>query len=167
MRKWIKMLDRLIEKYGSVSEYQKLLDKVICYVSNKHMYQTDLSGDPYIHHLLRVAGRVDPEFKIVALMHDVLEDTDAVVEDLYKMGLVKDDIDAIVLLTRLEGVDYLDYVASLRGNRTALTVKLSDLIDNMDRNRPVPDTSVEWMRERRKEFYEPARVMVKSFLKEL
>jgi (p)ppGpp synthase/HD superfamily hydrolase len=75
--------------------------KVIKFATKKHEGQTDKAGKPYILHPMRVALRLETEQeKIVALLHDVLEDTDATIEDLKRLDLDEDTINTIQILTK-------------------------------------------------------------------
>lgn len=103
----------------------------------------DLAGEPYIEHIKRVANRVADypmdisccEWK-VAVLHDVLEDT-LVTERILRSLFEEEVVDAVVLLTRKEGVDYGNYIESIitSGDKKAIKVKLADLKDNMDMSR--------------------------------
>jgi hypothetical protein len=69
---------------------------------------------------------------IVALLHDVIEDTHYSFEDLKHMGFGNDEIEALRLLTHDTEVPYLDYVKKIAANPTARKVKLADLAHNSD-----------------------------------
>lgn len=106
-----------------------------------HAGQTDKCGRPYILHPLAVADAVEPveqpvtkPMVVVALLHDVFEDTDA---DLGDFKLTTVEYAALEILTRREGEDYDRYLDQLcaSGNRTALHVKLADLWHNLQPDR--------------------------------
>ena len=71
----------------------------------------------------------------VALLHDVVEDTDITLDDLKKEGFPKEVTDAIVLMTHDDDVPYLEYVAKIKRNPIATSVKLADLKHNSDLTR--------------------------------
>lgn len=102
-----------------------------------HMYQVDKAGEPYIGHILRVADRVGhlaPEFVAAALLHDILEDTEATAGELADAGMPAEVIEAVTLLTKTGGpLD--DYYARIRTHRVAVAVKLADIADNSDPER--------------------------------
>ena len=75
------------------------------------------------------------ETTIVALLHDVVEDTEYTIDDLIRMGFDKAVTDAIALMTHAEGVDYMDYVRQIQKNPVAKAVKLADLRHNSDLSR--------------------------------
>ena len=99
----------------------------------KHKNQTDKAGNPYILHPLHVMENVNG--KIVAILHDIIEDTDITENYLLKIGLSKRIVDAVVALTRSEDMDYQEYIKNLSSNPLAKEVKLADLEHNMDLKR--------------------------------
>lgn len=105
-----------------------------------HMGQFDKAGVPYIFHPVHLAEQMDTEEEcIVALLHDVVEDTEVTFEDLEK-EFSKTIIDAIRLLTRDKSVDYMEYVKNLKSNTIARKVKLADLRHNSDSTRLIKIT---------------------------
>lgn len=96
-----------------------------------HEDQTDKSGAPYIGHPERVAARVtSDDEKVVAWLHDVIEDTAVTAEHLLELGFSRRIVDAVVLLSRTKGVSSEEYYAAIRENDLALAVKLADIDDN-------------------------------------
>ena len=99
-----------------------------------HRGQKDKVGEPYIRHPIRVAERVEgDDARVVALLHDVLEDTDMTREDLRRAGVDGQLLEALELLTRTAGQEYADYVAAVADNDLARAVKLADVADNLER----------------------------------
>jgi (p)ppGpp synthase/HD superfamily hydrolase len=100
-----------------------------------HKGQTRRNGDPYITHPMRVAKKfTDPEEISVALMHDVLEDTNCMEIDLRKAGFSFTVIEAVKALTRnmyALNETYFDFIFRLKQNEIAKKVKIADLEDNM------------------------------------
>ena len=95
----------------------------LCY--DAHKGQVDKSGLPYVFHPFHVAEQMtDEATTIVALLHDVVEDTDYTLEDLAAEGFGKDLLEAVALMTHEDDVPYLDYVTKLKGNPIARAVKL-------------------------------------------
>ncbi len=106
----------------------------LCYEA--HQGQTDKSGMPYVFHPIHVAEQMtDEPSTIVALLHDVIEDTHYTLPDLEKMGFDREVLDALALMTHSKNVPYLEYVAKLKGNPLARAVKLADLRHNSDLSR--------------------------------
>ena len=101
-----------------------------------HEGQTDRSGMPYFLHPFHVAEQMENEEETcVALLHDVVEDTDVTLEDLRRAGMPDTVLTAVDLLTHQRFVPYLDYVRKLSVNQLAKTVKLRDLEHNLDLGR--------------------------------
>ncbi len=86
------------------------------------------------------------EQKIVALLHDVVEDTDWTFKDLVAEGFSDNVIEALRLLTHSDGSPYEDYVQRLASNPLAKAVKEADLIDNMDIKRIPEPTDQDFAR---------------------
>lgn len=101
-----------------------------------HKGQVDKAGIPYINHPLTVASLVDTEEeKIVALLHDTIEDTNITEQDLLNYGFSNKIIEAVKLLTHNKNVLYMDYVAKIKDNELARKVKIADLTHNSDLSR--------------------------------
>lgn len=112
----------------------------------KHKEQLDRSGVPYVFHPYHVAESMTDEYTTcVALLHDIVEDTNTTLEDLEEMGFPKEIVDAVDCMTHREGVDYFDYIAVVKSNPIAIKVKISDLIHNSDltRNETVTEHDLE------------------------
>lgn len=102
----------------------------------KHRTQRDKNGDPYILHPMRVAASLHTQDqKIVAILHDVLEDTDTTAEELLACGATQEQLQALLLLTHAKEEPYLTYLARVKHNPLALAVKLADLADNSNPER--------------------------------
>lgn len=111
-----------------------ILNDAITFATQAHKDQTDKNGDPYILHPLRVMGRVQSDAeKIVAVLHDIVEDTPCTFQDLRDKGYSEQVIEAIDCLTkRGEEESYDDFIERCQTNPIALRVKIADLEDNMD-----------------------------------
>lgn len=106
----------------------------LCFEAHKD--QVDKSGMPYVFHPFHLAEQMQDETTtVVALLHDVIEDTDYTLQDLTDMGFQKEITDALALLTHDKDVPYMDYVAAVKGNAVAKAVKLADLRHNSDLSR--------------------------------
>lgn len=103
----------------------------LCFEAHKN--QTDKSGLPYVFRPFHVAEQMtDEKTTIVALLHDVIEDTSYTLQDLRNLGFDEDVLGALELMTHDKNVPYMDYVAKIKGNAIAKTVKLADLSHNSD-----------------------------------
>ncbi len=111
----------------------ELLEKALGIAVEAHQGQRDKNDAPYIMHPIRVMGRVrtTPE-KIVAILHDVVDDTDWTLERLKKEGFPQEILEAVDCLTKREGEAYEDFVDRAASNPISRPVKLADLEDNMD-----------------------------------
>lgn len=96
-----------------------------------HRGQERKDGSPYVLHPLRLMFSVaTPEAKVVAVLHDVVEDTDVSLDDLRAAGFSEEILAAIDCVTHESSLSYDDYIARIKGNPLAREVKLADLRDN-------------------------------------
>lgn len=113
-----------------------LFERALTLASVKHAGQKDKGNDPYVMHVIRVMMNVETESdKIVALLHDLLEDTDITKSDLLAFGFDEETVKKVDLLSRKDAEDYMDYIKRLSADPAAVRVKLSDLRDNLNRTR--------------------------------
>ena len=116
-----------------------MLKKAMELAEKAHQGQLDKGGNPYILHPVRVMERCETETeKIIAVLHDVIEDSDYTLEDLKKEGFSEIILEALVCLTHREGEGYMEYIERICQNTLATRVKYADLQDNMDLSR-IPD----------------------------
>lgn len=116
--------------------YTKMTKTALRLCFDAHKDQDDKSRMPYVFHPFHLAEQMtDEETTIVALLHDVVEDTDYTVENLRDMGFSEAVLEAISLMTHDPEVPYMDYVAQIKTNPIAKTVKLADLRHNSDMSR--------------------------------
>ncbi|MBQ4262969.1 MAG: GTP pyrophosphokinase [Bacilli bacterium] len=116
--------------------YTSDVKKALNLMYNSHIKQYDKSGVPYVFHPFHVAEQMDDEDStIVALLHDIIEDTDVTIEDLVSLGFSVQVINALKCLTHLEDEDYFDYIKRVSNNEIAKKVKIQDLKHNMDLSR--------------------------------
>lgn len=107
------------------------IDDALALVASKFQGMTDKDGEPYVMHCLRVMmGVDDPLAQQVALMHDLVEDTDVTIEDLKTRGFAAEVLAAVDLVTHKSEDSYAEYVVRIKENPIARSVKLSDLRDN-------------------------------------
>ena len=138
------------------SETKKALN--LCFEAHKE--QIDKSGMPYVFHPFHLAEQMNDETTtVVALLHDVVEDTDYTLKDLSDMGFSKEVIDALALLTHECGVPYMEYVSKIKNNPVAKTVKLADLRHNSDLSRFDADEITEKALERNAKYKEAIKIL--------
>lgn len=111
----------------------KLLDKAALICVTKHQGQRDKMGCAYFQHPMRVAMRCgNDDEKMVALLHDTIEDTDVTPEYLLEEGFPEYIVDAILSVTKKEGESYPDFINRAKRNPIGRMVKIHDLEDNLD-----------------------------------
>jgi len=131
------------------------LEDAITLATRAHRGQVDKVGHPYILHALRVMLRQEDETaQVVAVLHDVLEDTHVTLADLRAAGYSEQVRAAVDCLTRREGELYEAMIERVAANPLARQVKLADLADNLDPKRQIPADSGAAARHAR---YEAAR----------
>jgi (p)ppGpp synthase/HD superfamily hydrolase len=122
------------------------LARAIALASEAHVDQREKSGAPYILHPIRVMLRMSTETEmIVAVLHDVVEDTPWTLEGLRGEGFSEEILAALDCVTRQPNETYAEFVERARDNLVARKVKLADLEDNMDVRRlpTITDKSLE------------------------
>lgn len=116
--------------------YTEMTKKAMKICFEAHKNQTDKSGIPYVFHPFHLAEQMGTESTvIVALLHDVIEDTDYTLDDLRNFGFSEEILSAIRLMTHDDSVPYMEYVAAIKSNPIARAVKLADLKHNSDLSR--------------------------------
>lgn len=116
-----------------MSHQCKMLSVAIALSARVFENVMDKGGQPYILHKIRVMNSMpedDFELRQIAVMHDVVEDTDITFEDLIKMGFSARVVDALVLLTHLPQDSYELYIKEIKKNPDARQVKKADIEDN-------------------------------------
>ncbi len=119
---------------------QIILDNAIQLATKMHHGQFDMHGVPYILHPLQVMRNLnsnDQELNAIAMLHDILEDTEATVELLKYHGMTNRIINAVVVLTK--AVDrkftYAGYIERIIQNEDARLVKIADIEHNLSPDR--------------------------------
>ncbi len=115
-----------------------LYERAVKIATDAHRGQVDKGGNPYILHPIAVAEGVEgTELKIVAMLHDVLEDSSVTAEDLLKEGFAEDLVEAVRVLTHDKSypISYEEYICQVKKNPIARIVKISDIHHNLDLSR--------------------------------
>ena len=116
--------------------YTALTKKALQIAFDAHKEQVDKTGIPYIFHPFHLAEQMESEDEIcVALLHDVVEDTDISSDELRANGFSPRVMNALALLTHGEGLEYFDYIKAIGDNPLAAKIKLADLRHNSDISR--------------------------------
>lgn len=139
----------------------ELLNRAIKLAEKYHEGQFDKGGYPYIGHPLRVMEGVETiEEKVLAVLHDVLEDCDVSREQLIKDGIPEDLVVKLEILCKGKNEDYFDYIDRIKMDKSTINVKLSDLKDNMNLDRLKGDTEAD---RKRFEKYKKAESILKMY----
>ena len=112
------------------------LENAITLAVQQHAGQVDKGGQPYILHPLRVMLQLQqPDQQIVAVLHDILEDTHTTAQDLQNLGFQTHIIQAIQALTKLPHETRVQAAMRTAQNPLACAVKIADVQDNMNLTR--------------------------------
>ena len=112
------------------------LEKAIALAATQHAGQLDKGGQPYILHPLRLMLQFsNPTLQIIAVLHDILEDTATTAEDLKELGFSAEIIKAIQALTKQTRESRLEAAKRTALNPLATQVKYVDVLDNMNLSR--------------------------------
>ena len=121
----------------------ELIQKAVDVAYEVHDGQKDKGGMPYVMHPLRVAERCSTtEEKVVAILHDTIEDGGITPQDLLCDGFSHRIVEAVLSVTKREGEDYEAFVKRAAVNPIGRMVKLHDIEDNMDIRR-LPELDME------------------------
>ncbi|MGF6905795.1 hypothetical protein [Fusobacterium sp. PH5-44] len=124
-----------VKKRISIKEILKNKEtEFVIYSKNYgYNYKVDKAGKAYIFHPLKVRWNVSGyKYKVVALLHDIVEDTDYTIDDLKKFGFSNDIIEAIQCLTKDRKTKYDDYINRIKKCEITRKVKIEDITHNMD-----------------------------------
>ena len=112
------------------------LERAVALAAMAHQGQVDKAGAPYILHPLRMMLTLSNlEDRIVAILHDVVEDTEWTLDRLRAEGFGDAVVDAVDAVTKREGESYEDFIQRSATNAIGRRVKLADLQDNSDLSR--------------------------------
>lgn len=110
-----------------------LLSKAILIAPKAHEGAVDKGGHPYILHTLRVMTKMSDDIsRIVAVLHDIVEDTNITFEYLRKEDFSEEILNAINSVTRRENETYMEFIRRCKQNPIGKKVKLADIEDNSD-----------------------------------
>jgi len=125
-----------------------MLEKAIMIATQAHMGKRDKGNEPYILHPLRVMLSLTTETeRICALLHDVIEDADLLLQDLRDHGFSEEIIAVVNILSKQKSDEIYDaYIDRICQDEVACRVKLADLNDNMDLSRIVSPTAKDFER---------------------
>jgi (p)ppGpp synthase/HD superfamily hydrolase len=132
------------EDHMSAADLTPTLEDAIVLAAQWHRGQIypSVRGEPFILHPLRVMAHVESDIeRIVAVLHDVIEDTDCTFGDLRRLGYSERVIEALDRLTHRDGEAYETYIERIKDDPLARQVKLADLGDNLANNRRIAEVA--------------------------
>ncbi len=140
--------------------YTELTKKAMRLSYKAHEGQMDKGGVPYVFHPFHVAEQMQTEHEIcLALLHDVVEDSDFTMEDVAALGFPEEVLRGLAAITRLPGEDYMAYIRRVKQEPLAVRVKLRDIEHNSMAERMSGDAA-EW--EERMQKYAAAKALLLS-----
>lgn len=143
------------------TELVKIAMRLAC---SAHQGQYDKAGYPYIHHPMHLAEQMGTELEtVVALLHDVAEDTSVSFAEMQAYGIPEEAIRPLRLLCHEKDVPYEEYIDRMRHDPVALRVKRADLLHNLDSTRILGTDPAAFSR---REKYFRALTKVEQYLKE-
>jgi (p)ppGpp synthase/HD superfamily hydrolase len=114
----------------------QLLERAIKIAVLGHEGQVDKAGMPYILHPIHVMNQFNEiDFKIVAILHDVVEDTEYDEKYLLDEGFPTSIVNSVMSLTKRDGEDYQDFIQRCSWDYVATRVKIADINHNLDEDR--------------------------------
>lgn len=109
------------------------LAKNIAYDAHSGQFRRD--GSPYFMHPLRVSHKCHSvNLKVIALLHDVLEDTSETMETLVNKGIPLELVSIVKILSKSQYESYNQYLQEIKSNELAIEVKILDMLDNLSDN---------------------------------
>ena len=113
------------------------LERAIEIAQEAHKGVKDKGGHDYINHPIRVMHAMsNDQEKIVAILHDVVEDSDWTFERLKEEGFEDSVIESLRCVTKYsEEEDYQEFIRRAATNKIATKVKMADIEDNLDLSR--------------------------------
>lgn len=121
--------------------------KAIWLAKAAHKGQTDKGGKDYFQHCKAVARKCwRYTDKVVAYLHDTVEDTWVTISLLEDFGFSKKVIDAVIAITHRKTLDYPTYLKIVKTNKIATRVKIADMKHNSDLKRIPNPSEVDYKR---------------------
>ncbi|MEZ2239075.1 GTP pyrophosphokinase [Microcoleus sp.] len=142
------VVEKLLAMWSNTnSDDESLLQRAIAIAAKAHEGQVDKAGNSYIDHPLFVMKNVNSlEEKIVAVLHDAVEDSELTLDELRSEGFPELIVNAIDAITKIEGEPYAAYLERVMANPIALRVKIADVTHNLDLRRISNPTEADFQR---------------------
>ncbi len=114
-------------------ETMKIIEKSLSIAIRAYAGKLDKAGSEYIKHPLRVMAKMKTDVEMsVALLHDVIEDSEITADDLLSEGIPMDVVDAIICLTKIDNESYQEFIVRVKSNELAVKIKIADIEDNIN-----------------------------------
>lgn len=155
------LLDNLSNNTTTKKNMKSIIDLSLSVAMKAHGGKKDIDGEAYILHPLAVGlmGSTDEE-RSTGFLHDVIENTNFIIEDLEAAGIPYGIVNAVKLLTHNPDTPYLDYIQNIIDSHdpVALKVRYNDLIYHLNKDKAHPE---------KLEIHTKALEMVKEALKDM
>jgi len=127
-------------KDSKIGYFKDDFSKAVTIAAVAHDGQVDKGGCDYLCHPLHIASHFKSKTeRIVAILHDVIEDSDLTLDDMIDFGFQSTVVRALEAITKKPREDYWEYINRVLQNKVAIAVKIVDLEHNMDITRlPAP-----------------------------
>ena len=124
------------EEIKEITKEESLLESARLLSQKAHSNQVDKAGiDYFTGHIQTVVSTVNSnKEKIVAYLHDIVEDTDVTIDSIYEV-FGEEIGKAVEVITKPQKLDYTKYIEQIKANELARVVKIADLKHNMDLSR--------------------------------
>ena len=110
-----------------------IIEKLLEIALKAYIGKKDKAGKTYILHPLRIMAKMTTEKEMaIALLHDVIEDSDFTAEDLLNDNIPSDVVEAVQCLTKENGESYEEFVIRVAKNKLAAKIKKADIEDNIN-----------------------------------
>jgi len=110
-----------------------IIEKSLQIALEAYAGKKDKAGKTYILHPLRIMGTMETEEEMsVALLHDVIEDSEFTAEDLLAQGIPDNIVDAVSLLSKVDEESYEQFIKKILSNKLASKIKKADIEDNIN-----------------------------------
>ena len=133
MNNWLKYFSK--EEIAGFMNAENLYGKAYLICERVFEGKKRKSGVPYLNYLIAVSNKFsDDKTKVIALLHDIMQETEITANDLSEIGFPSDIVKTVVLMTREENESYDEFINRIIGSKNdrALQIKKVDIEQSMD-----------------------------------
>ena len=133
MDNWLKYFSK--EEIAGFMNAENLYGKAYLICERVFEGKKRKSGVPYLDYLIAVSNKFsDDKTKVIALLHDIMKETEITAYDLSEIGFPSDIVKTVVLMTREKDESYDDFINRIIGSKNdrALQIKKVDIEQSMD-----------------------------------